>query len=78
MALQKLPKSYKIWAKWKNFTKSGHTVLAKTGFKEISACDRVDRAVTSKTRGPGFESSHRQFLSKFYLQLTFTVQKLRK
>ena len=30
----------------------------------------VGRAVASDTRGPGFESSHRQLLLNFYLLLT--------
>ena len=35
-----------------------------------SGCGAVGRAVASNTRGPGFESSHRQLLSNIYLLLT--------
>ena len=36
----------------------------------ISGCGTVNRAVASKTRRPGFESSHRQLLLNNYLLLT--------
>ena len=35
-----------------------------------SGCGAVGRAVASNTRGPGFESSHRQLLLNIYLLLT--------
>ena len=35
-----------------------------------SGCGAVGRAVASDTRGPGFESSHRQLLLNAYLLLT--------
>ena len=35
-----------------------------------SGCGAVGRAVASDTRGPGFESSHRQLLLNIYLLLT--------
>ena len=35
-----------------------------------SGCGAVDRAVTSDTRGPRFESTHRQLLLNIYLLLT--------
>ena len=35
-----------------------------------SGCGVVDRGVASDTRGPGFESSHRQLLLNIYLLLT--------
>ena len=35
-----------------------------------SGCATVGRAVASDTRGPGFESSHRQLLLNIYLLLT--------
>ena len=35
-----------------------------------SGCGAVGRAVTSETRGSGFESSHRQLLLNIYLLLT--------
>ena len=35
-----------------------------------SGCGAVGRAVASKTRGPGFESSHWQLLLNIYLLLT--------
>ena len=35
-----------------------------------SGCGTVGRAVASNTRGPGFESSHRQLLLNNYLLLT--------
>ena len=35
-----------------------------------SGCGSVGRAVASNTRGPGFESSHRQLLLNIYLLLT--------
>ena len=34
-----------------------------------SCCGAVGRAVASNTRGPGFESSHRQLLLNIYLLL---------
>ena len=34
-----------------------------------SGCGAVGRAVASDTRGPGFESSHRQLLLNIYLLL---------
>ena len=43
-------------------------ILKKTG--DGSDCGTVDSAVAYETRGPGFESSHRQLLSNIYL---FTV-----
>jgi len=38
--------------------------------KDKSGCGTVGRAVASKSRGPGFESSHRQLLLNIYLLLT--------
>ena len=35
-----------------------------------SGCGAVGRVVASNTRGPGFESSHRQLLLNIYLLLT--------
>ena len=35
-----------------------------------SGCGAVGRAVTYDTRGPGFDSSHRQLLLNIYLLLT--------
>ena len=35
-----------------------------------SGCGAIGRAVASNTRGPGFESSHRQLLLNIYLLLT--------
>ena len=35
-----------------------------------SGCGAVGRVVASDTRGPGFESSHRQLLLNIYLLLT--------
>ena len=35
-----------------------------------SGCGAVGRAVAYDTRGPGFESSHRQLLLNIYLLLT--------
>ena len=35
-----------------------------------SGCGAVGRAVAFNTRGPGFESSHRQLLLNIYLLLT--------
>ena len=35
-----------------------------------SGCGAVGKAVASNTRGPGFESSHRQLLLNIYLLLT--------
>ena len=35
-----------------------------------SGCGAVGRAVASNTKGPGFESSHRQLLLNIYLLLT--------
>ena len=34
-----------------------------------SGCGTIDSAVTSDTRAPGFESSHRQLLFNIYLLL---------
>ena len=42
------------------------TILATSG----SGCGAVGRAVASNTRGPRFESSHRQLLLNIYLLLT--------
>ena len=39
-------------------------------FCEGSGCGAIGRAVTSNTRGPEFESSHRQLLLNIYLLLT--------
>ena len=39
-------------------------------FKTGSGCGAVGRVVASNTRGPGFESSHRQLLLNIYLLLT--------
>ena len=36
----------------------------------VSGCGTVGNAVASDTRGPGFESSHRQLLLNNYLLLT--------
>ena len=39
-----------------------HFIFSNKSLKLCSGCDAVGRAVTSDTRGPGFESSHRQLL----------------
>ena len=39
-------------------------------FEQGSGCGAVGRAVASDTRGPRFESSHRQLLLNIYLLLT--------
>ena len=39
-------------------------------FQQGSGCGAVGRAVASATRGPGFDSSHRQLLLSSYLLLT--------
>ena len=43
-----------------------------------SGCCSVGRAVTSKTRGPWFESSHRKFLLNIYLGTTNCIEKTEK
>ena len=46
-------------------------VIARTNILRLgSGCGAVGRAVASDTRGPGFESSHRQLLLNIYLLLT--------
>ena len=43
-------------------------------FSMGSGCGAVGRAVASVTRGPGFESSHRQLLLNIYLLLTVYIK----
>ena len=45
-------------------------IVSLTSVMEGSGCGAVGRAVASNTRGPGFESSHRQLILNIYLLFT--------
>ena len=51
-------------------TKNENKRKSNSELKEGSGCGTVGRAVAYDTRGPGFESSHRQLLLNIYLLLT--------
>ena len=61
------PQSVKTW----NLTKNGNGTKKRKKLKQFYfSCGAVGSAVTSDTRGPCFESSHRRLLLNNYLLLT--------
>ena len=54
------------WVRIQEYWRPQKNKLERVG----SGCDTVGSTVDSDTRGPGFESSHRQLLLNNYLLLT--------